>query len=654
MRVSSLAMLTTVVLACSSSESTPPVVDSGVEGGTSTSTLLDPDAVILLDGAQVPKLLGADPVAAFRWDGAGFTEVALQIDPREVRPFSDAMSPNDPRKPLATGATTSFYTDSNLAPGGDGTTYVGVDHDPKFDADDELVVAATDFGGRAPDGAAPTGVNAGTRTELHATHEGDATRSGYLYLFTRGAAGTPFANAVTMTVKFPANPGDFKSFYVTNAGDSTSGTARACGGGNWGVEYPEDTTIASAAYRRHFSGRWISDEMRVLRGGDHGDLLDIHEVRPAIAEFTGEIAATTAASFPANTSACGRSTTTFSGGPGTIVTLRSGPLRAIRSYFGANSGTITQRAHFFYAGKEDVYTYLRVHPIAGAADGLDLAPAAKGMTYFNEHNSAGFAVDGQPDVYDRTFASWEMVTGDTQGTLLSIHRKVLVDLGPSSNTTYAPQMMWLDAGKTTCVCAGTDDELVGLHGVAVRDPARTLPNTDPLRGDAGQVFFLRSIAYLDGKKSASDAMKLASDATTLVVSIDGGKPVDPYAITCGDGVCEANETSANCDSDCKPLQGAAKCGDGQCIDGEAYICLKDCPPSAHGPYFGCLDASCPIPYAACGSDPGCIDSLKCLEACTDTYAKCEQTCVGAITDAGSLQIAKALAQCSNSKCMAQF
>ncbi len=37
----------------------------------------------------------------------------------------------------------------------------------------------------------------------------------------------------------------------------------------------------------------------------------------------------------------------------------SGPVRAIRSYMGANSGFITQREHIFYEDREDINTYLK-------------------------------------------------------------------------------------------------------------------------------------------------------------------------------------------------------------------------------------------------------------------------------------------------------
>ena len=45
---------------------------------------------------------------------------------------------------------------------------------------------------------------------------------------------------------------------------------------------------------------------------------------------------------------CGRSENTFSDGAGAIIVNKNGPVRAIRSYIGANSGTYTHREHLFY------------------------------------------------------------------------------------------------------------------------------------------------------------------------------------------------------------------------------------------------------------------------------------------------------------------
>ena len=86
---------------------------------------------------------------------------------------------------------------------------------------------------------------------------------------------------------------------------------------------------------------------------------------------------------------CGRSEDTFNDAEGAFIANKSGPVRAIRSYIGANSGPLTQREHIFYERREDIRTFLRVHAIPGIMDYFDYSPAASGMTYKNNVNTGG-------------------------------------------------------------------------------------------------------------------------------------------------------------------------------------------------------------------------------------------------------------------------
>ena len=73
---------------------------------------------------------------------------------------------------------------------------------------------------------------------------------------------------------------------------------------------------------------------------------------------------------------CGRSEDTFDDAEGAFIANKSGPVRAIRSYIGANSGPLTQREHIFYEQREDVRTFLRVHAVPGPWDFFDYSSAA--------------------------------------------------------------------------------------------------------------------------------------------------------------------------------------------------------------------------------------------------------------------------------------
>ena len=73
---------------------------------------------------------------------------------------------------------------------------------------------------------------------------------------------------------------------------------------------------------------------------------------------------------------------TFSEGGGGFFANIEGPVRAIRSYLGANSGYATQRDHFFYPRRHEIVTYCRVHPIPGALDYMDYSVGRPGHALF--------------------------------------------------------------------------------------------------------------------------------------------------------------------------------------------------------------------------------------------------------------------------------
>ena len=65
---------------------------------------------------------------------------------------------------------------------------------------------------------------------------------------------------------------------------------------------------------------------------------------------------------------CSRSTKSFMHGPTAFIANIDGPVRAIRSWVGANSGAITERQTKMYEQREDQSTYMRVHTIPGTFD----------------------------------------------------------------------------------------------------------------------------------------------------------------------------------------------------------------------------------------------------------------------------------------------
>ena len=65
-----------------------------------------------------------------------------------------------------------------------------------------------------------------------------------------------------------------------------------------------------------------------------------------------------------------------------FIANKVGPVRAIRSQIGANSGTITQREMHLYEQREDQITYVRVHTIPGVMDFHNYKQGTN-LTYYN-------------------------------------------------------------------------------------------------------------------------------------------------------------------------------------------------------------------------------------------------------------------------------
>jgi hypothetical protein len=234
-------------------------------------------------------------VIAYRWLGQRWDQVPVQVDERAVIDLAK------PKHGAAVGHTFLTYTDPN--------TFTGADPNAAVDADDEVVFMGIDGGLEAPAGQTPPAVTAGTGTKVRIFDPTGDPSPSYVYLFRQTgsldqAAGRPYVD-----YDFTLLSGDYKSTYRTGAGPN-----------------PENSTISTAFYSHHFADRWIDDALRITASGASGaDILDRHKnlFAPGV---------------------CGRSEKTFSDGPGAMIANKSGPVRAIRSYLGANSGTYTQRA----------------------------------------------------------------------------------------------------------------------------------------------------------------------------------------------------------------------------------------------------------------------------------------------------------------------
>jgi hypothetical protein len=375
---------------------------------------------VIFTGAEVPSLAGIAPqdLVAFRWE-SGWHQVPVQVDERAVVDFKVAMNQGPG------GLTRLDYTDSN--------TFTGPDPDPTLDADDEIVFMAGDVGLKPAEFSEPAGVVAGSGIQVTIS-DPLGSAPGYVYLFRQDGSLDPAAGRDYVSYQFNLLSGDYKTTYKTRAGPN-----------------PEDTTVTTDYYQVHFQDRWIQDGVRIYAGSATAvDILDMHNSQFA----------------PGN---CARTIITFSEGEGAFIVNKDGPVRAIRSYIGANSGPWTQRQHVYYAAREDVTTFLRVHAIPSVVDFMDYSPAAAGMQYYSNNHTSGATIDGAPDTVTAGTISWELVAG-AQGSLV-ITSRLDTDIPDPSSTSYYLD----DVTPNVTQCAG-DEYAYGSSGVWVD---HGIPNTDP-------------------------------------------------------------------------------------------------------------------------------------------------------------------------------
>jgi hypothetical protein len=374
----------------------------------------DLDPVVFI-GQVVSQLLGKAPdkIVAFRWQD-GWQQIPMQIDQR----YNADLGRN-----LGGAGQTVFktlvYADAKLK--------TGADPDPLFDTDDEVALMFRDTGNRATS-TDPPDVASGSRVELRLVDE-QAKAERFVYLFV--SAGELRPDAGKDYVKY--------TFKLVSGNPFGNGPN------------PEDSVIETARYRNHFSDRWVHDGATITVGGANGvDILDRDE-----AQFAPGV--------------CGRSTDTFSRGAGAFIANMDGPIRAIRSVFGCNSGKFTQRDYYCYEGQMTVRTFIRVHPIGSTWAFYDFSPEASGMTYYDNLNPQGVTVDGQPDDVKTGPMTWQYLTGK-QGSL-SIAFTADTDIPSLVRSSF----YFDDTGAGWKACTG-DAVAYAASGPATGP----LPNTDPV------------------------------------------------------------------------------------------------------------------------------------------------------------------------------
>jgi len=491
---------------------------------------------VVLVGDSLPEFVGSAPstLVGFGWQD-GWVQIPVQVDERAVVDFGKIYN-SAPK-----GQSILTYTD----PG----TFTGPDPDRTFDGDDELVFMAWGAGSAAPSGtSAPAGALEATRRDVR-IQDPLTGATGFVYLFRSDGSLDQSAGAAPIAYDFVLLSGAYKATYDTRSGPN-----------------PEDSTVTTPAYSVHFSDRWIRNRTSVTIGGASGvDLLDRHK-------------------FLFSPGDCTRSEKTFSEGEGAFIVNRTGPVRALRGYVGANSGPTTYRIHWFYEEREEILSALRVHPIPGLMDYFDYSPLAAGMRYFDDLNPAGVTVDGEPDPVAAGPFSWEMITG-AQGTLAHTFR-IATDIPNFSYTLYYSD----DTTPPYQQCTGDAYEY-GASGFQDENP---VPNTDPSQQPVFIAEVTRLIRYGPPNEPASFASDFAQEvAHPLVVS----RSASPCPDADGD-------LYAACAGSCTP-PGGTVCGDCDDADATAHPGATEICNGVDDDCDGTVDNPTRLDSDGDGVDSGC-------------------------------------------------
>ena len=422
------------------------------------ATLARVEDPVVMDGSALPKLLGTAPqhVVGFSWDGGAWQQIPVQVDQRDlVNPGQILNRPTSAyaKLPDASPFQILVYTNpSTPSPGYTWwPTFTGVASHTGLGSLDEVSFMGYDSGQLAPaDATPPVGVDAASLEQVKVTDPLDATRFGYVYLFssptlTGGGAGTTGVNYT-----FSLDSGNYEATYHMGAASNPPNNVAA--------PNPEHSTVVAPTYSQTMGDRWLNDGLSMF---GNANILERSRVQLV-------------------PSTCGRSEDTFDDVigstpyEGAFIVNISGPVRAIRSSIGANSGQYTVTTDLFYPQREDRTVDLRVHVIPGAMLFDDFVTGTTGLTYSDSNTPGGVPIDGHPDAVSTALATWQMVTKAGTGSLVTTSTVSTDIAGLAASTYYLDQQ---PASPTPCT---GDNTAWGQDGQASTGPGGgNLPCTDP-------------------------------------------------------------------------------------------------------------------------------------------------------------------------------
>jgi len=438
---------------------------------------------VVLRGADLPwESVLPDDVVAFSYN-EGWHQIPVQVDERDIVEFARIYGAYAEGNRFVCSCGEGIFEEVYC----DVDTFTGADSDPLLDVNDEIAFMLEDGGSRALQGLLPDGVIDDSGLEV-VVEEPIAGMPVYIYLFIRSGTLDPSAGRMYVAYDFRTLSGDYRRTYNTAGIDPESGLRNDDHGAQLN---PENSTIRTDVYERHWSYRWTCDRLS-LGGGLNLVEREDYWIQPG---------------------ACGRHNGTFNAQEGAFIANISGPVRAIRSFVGANSGPLVQMDRIYYQAREDTAIHLRVHPRpAVGIFYIDHTMDALGMTYANNLNPTGVPMDGVPDRLTLGPIEWELVTGD-QGSMLRLHTTDTDIVFPDGSTSlYYEDKLNTDTDLCESCLVGCpepeplgDQHLIGASGVWNTAP---LPNTDPRLLAVNYLTARVTTLYGESMWSAEDAQLL--------------------------------------------------------------------------------------------------------------------------------------------------
>ena len=455
---------------------------------------------VTFKGTSLPCMLGKNPkdLVGFRFDASGqWVQIPIQIDEMLLLDVATPYGDND----CLGGSDRSipwnvpFYADTS--------TYVGADTSLLFDADDELSFMAKDVGGLATSSDFPERIFRGSVCLLKVIDVLDSTILGYVYVFVQDGSLRQDANMDYVDYNFVFYPnGD------TTEGQSIKEDYIACYDNQ--NKNTENSLVNTADYEVGFISRWEETVLKIKADQAIGeDILDLRDGTSSLVQ-------------------CIRNTKTYTTSRGTIVNAIDGPIRAIRSVMGTNSGMYNQLTIVFTASRVDYTNDFRVHNVENITSSVyeffDFNDNYRGASYSDALNPTSVIVNGNQDVINTSSQPEWAFYQSGQGSIAITYQTVTSLIGSNNNSDlengsaeYVSSSYYDDSGtRTSYKCTG-DRQAIGASGSFFSsnkcfDRRYITPSLNCINSEPNEIAVKRFHYYLSPNATSAQASRYAEFA----------------------------------------------------------------------------------------------------------------------------------------------